>query len=123
MSELMALVLSNLEKVGIGVLLFLGAYVANMGLGAWKSIRIDGATFDWSKIRQSISKFVVLILSIALLSVVVSIIPAYATYVGIEIDADTMSMIDSLVIIGSFLYATVKYAKDAISKLSAIFNQ
>ena len=120
---MLQIILMNLEKVGIGICLFLGAYLSNMGLGAWKSIKIDGLTFDWSKIRQSISKFVVLILSIALLSIVVSTIPAYATYVGIEIDADTMSTIDSLVIIGSFLYATVKYAKDAISKLSAIFNQ
>ena len=123
MQEILFLVLDNLEKVGIGICLFLGAYLSNIGLGTWKSIKIDGATFDWSKIRKSISKFAVLILSIALLSVVVSIIPAYSTYVGIEIDADTMSTIDSLVIIGSFLYATVKYAKDAISKLSAIFNQ
>lgn len=123
MQEILFLVLDNLEKVGIGICLFLGAYLSNVGLGAWKSIKIDGATFDWSKIRQSISKFVILILSIALLNVVVSIIPAYATYIGIEINSDTMSTIDSLVIISSFLYATVKYAKDAISKLSVIFNQ
>lgn len=123
MTDIMMLVLDNLEKIGIGVFLFLCAYLANMGLGAWKNVKIGGSVFDWTLIKQSIVKFIVLILSIALLSIVVSVIPAYATYVGIEIDADTMSTIDSLVIIGSFLYATVKYAKDAISKLSAIFNQ
>ena len=123
MNDILALVLLNLEKVGIGVALFMGAYLANMGLGTWKNVKIEGYDFDWKLILQSVVKFVVLILSLGLLSVVVSVIPAYATYVGIEISTEVMETIDSLVIISSFLYATVKYAKDAISKLSAIFNQ
>ena len=123
MNDILALVLLNLEKVGIGVALFMGAYLANMGLGTWKNVKIEGYDFDWKLIFQSVIKFVVLILSLGLLSVVVSVIPAYATYVGIEISTEVMETIDSLVIISSFLYATVKYAKDAISKLSAIFNQ
>lgn len=93
-----------------------------MGLGAWKNIKIEGDIFDWSLIVSSIFKFVVLIVSIALLSIVVSIIPVYATYVGITIEAETLSAIDSLVIIGSFLYATIKYIKDAIDKLKTILG-
>ena len=41
MNELLFIILGNLEKVGIGLLMFIGAYLANMGLGAWKSIKID----------------------------------------------------------------------------------
>ena len=123
MNDIIALVVMNLEKVGIGAALFLGAYLANIGLGTWKNVKIEGYDFDWKLIFQSVVKFVVLILSLGLLSVVVSVIPAYATYVGIEISTEVMETIDSLVIISSFLYATVKYAKDAISKISAIFNQ
>lgn len=116
------IILMNLEKVGIGAVLFLGAYLANIGLGVWKNVKIDGSTFDWALIKQSIVKFIVLILSITLLSIVVSIIPAYATYIGIEIGAETMETIDSLVVVGAFLTATIRYVTDAVSKLKTILG-
>ena len=122
MNEMFALVLTNLEKVGLGIALFCGAYVANMGLGAWKSVKIESSNFDWKLIGQSLIKFIVLIFSLGLLSVVVSIIPAYATYIGIEIGAETMDTIDSLVIIGAFLTATVKYVSDGVAKVKDILG-
>ena len=122
MNEMFALVLTNLEKVGLGIALFCGAYVANMGLGAWKSVKIESSNFDWKLIGQSAAKFVVLGLSLALLSIVVSIIPSYATYIGIDIAPETMERIDSLVIIGAFLTATIKYVTDSISKVKTILG-
>lgn len=122
MTDIMMLVLDNLEKIGIGVFLFLCAYLANMGLGAWKNVKIGGSAFDWSLIKQSIIKFIVLILSIALLSIIVSVIPAYATYIGIEIGAETMETIDSLVIVGAFLTATVRYIGDGVTKVKEILS-
>lgn len=122
MNEMLTLALINLEKVGLGILLFCGAYLANMGLGAWKSVKIEGCDFDWKLIFQSVVKFVVLVLSLGLLSVVASVIPAYATYIGIEIGAETMETIDSLVVVGAFLTATIRYITDAISKLKTILG-
>lgn len=122
MNELITLILTNLEKVGIGIALFMGAYLSNMGLGAWKNVKIDGSQFDWNLIGQSLVKFLVLILSLGLLSVVTSILPAYATYIGIEISAETMETIDGLVIIGAFMTATIKYVGEAISKLKTILG-
>ena len=119
---MMDIIIMNLEKIGFGMLMFLGAYLANMGLGAWKNVKIDGSAFDWTLIKQSIIKFIVLILSIALLSIVVSVIPVYATYVGIEISQEVLETIDALVIIGAFLTATLRYTGDAISKLKAILG-
>lgn len=120
MVDVWSLVLVNLEKVGIGAALFLGAYLANMGLGAWKNVKVDGGSFDWKLIGQSILKFFVLIASIGVLSVVVSIVPAYATYIGVEIGAETMETIDSLVIVGAFLTATVRYIGDGVTKVKDI---
>lgn len=122
MNNLITLILSNLEKVGIGIALFMGAYLANIGLGAWKNVKIDGTQFDWKLIGQSVVKFLVLILSLGLLSVVTSILPAYATYIGIEIGAETMETIDSLVVVGAFMTATLRYVTDAVSKLKAILG-
>lgn len=119
---LVNLVLMNLEKVGIGIALFLGAYLSNMGLGMWKNIKIDGAAFDKKLIAQSAVKFVVLGGSIALLSVVVGLIPEYVSFIGLEIAPETLETIDSLVIVGSFLTATIRYIGDGISKLKNILG-
>lgn len=122
MDNLITLILTNLEKVGIGIALFMGAYLSNMGLGAWKNVKIDGSQFDWNLIKQSAVKFIVVGVSLTLLTMVVSVLPAYATYVGIEIGEETMQTIDSLVIVGAFLSASVKYITDSISKVKTIFD-
>ena len=122
MNEIFNIVLLNLEKVGIGVVLFLGAYLANILLGAWSNVKIEGYDFDWKLIGNSLIKFIVVGMGIGFLSVVISVIPAYATYIGIEIGAETMETIDGFVVIGSFLTATIRYAADAIGKLKNILG-
>lgn len=122
MNEIVMLVVGNLEKVGLGVALFLCAYVANMGLGAWRNVKIEGWSFEWKMIAQSAVKFAVVALSLGVLSMVISVLPAYATYVGIQIEPEAMNTIDSLVIIGSFFTATLRYVGDAIEKLKEILK-
>ena len=122
MNALISIVIANLEKVGIGDLLFLGAYVSNICLGAWRSVKIEGYDFDWKLIGQSLVKFAVLGLGIGLLSIVVSILPVYMTYVGIVIEDETMAVLDSIVIITAFVMACAKYVKDAYGKLKEILG-
>ena len=112
----------NLEKVGIGVLLFLMAYISNMALGAWRSVKIDGYVFDKKLILQSIVKFFVLGVGIALLAIVASLIPSYMIYTGVTIEEATVETIDNIIIIGAFLTATVRYWIDGISKLKEILG-
>ena len=122
MSEIFQIVIENLEKVGIGALLFLGAYISNVCLGAWRSVKLEGYDFDWKLIGQSLVKFAVLGVGIGLLSIVVSILPVYMTYVGVVIEDETMAVLDSIVIITAFVVACVKYVKDAYSKLKEILG-
>lgn len=117
MNALMSIVIANLEKVGIGVLLFLGAYLSNICLGVWRNVKIEGYDFDWKLIAQSAVKFIVLGVGIGLMSIVVSVLPVYMTYVGIVIEDETMNVLDSIVIITAFVMACGRYVKDAYSKL------
>src|SRR5574344_1294418 len=107
MSNLVMIVVDNLEKVGIG---------------AWRSVKIEGYDFDWKLIGQSLVKFAVLGLGISLLSIVVSILPVYMTYVGIGIEDETVAVLDSIVIITAFVVACAKYIKDAYGKLKEILG-
>ena len=118
----LSLIIDNLEKVGAGALLFLGSYLSNMCLGAWRSVKVEGYDFDWKLIFQSVTKYIVLGVGISLMSIVVSILPQYMIYVGVEIGDDTMQVLDSVVIIAAFMTASVKYLKDAYSKLKDILN-
>ena len=122
MNALIPIVIANLEKVGIGALLFLGAYMSNICLGAWRSVKIEGYDFDWKLIGQSFVKFAVLGLGIGLLSIVVSILPVYMTYVGVVIEDETMAVLDSIVIITAFVVACARYIKDAYVKLKEILG-
>ena len=122
MTEIFQIVIENLEKVSIGALLFLGAYMSNVCLGAWRSVKIEGYDFDWKLIGQSLVKFAVLGLGIGLLSIVVSILPVYMTYVGVVIEDETMAVLDSVVIITAFVVACGRYVKDAYSKLKEILG-
>lgn len=120
--NIMTIIVDNLEKVGIGVVLFLGAYLSNICLGAWRSVKIEGYDFDWKLVGQSLIKFIVLGVGIGLLSIVVSILPEYMTYIGIDIADETMQVLDSIVIITAFVMAACKYVQDAYSKLKDILN-
>lgn len=117
MQEIIDVICVNLNQVGIGALLFLCAYASNMMLGAWKNVKIDGSTFDWSKILQSCVKFIVLGLGIAILSMVVAIMPVYIEYIGIEVAPETLESIDAIVIVGAFLTAAIKYVMDSLNKI------
>ena len=120
--DIMTIVVDNLEKVGIGVVLFLGAYLSNVCLGAWRNVKIEGYDFDWKLIAQSAVKFIVLGVGIGLMSIVVSVLPVYMTYVGIVIEDETMAVLDSIVIITAFVVACAKYVKDAYGKLKEILG-
>ena len=120
--DIMTIVATNLEKVGIGVLLFLGAYLSNICLGVWRNVKIEGYDFDWKLIAQSVVKFVVLGVGIGLMSIVVSVLPMYMTYVGIVIEDETMNVLDSIVIITAFVVACGRYVKDAYGKLKEILG-
>lgn len=122
MNALMTIVIANLEKVGIGVLLFLGAYLSNICLGVWRNVKIEGYDFDWKLIAQSAVKFIVLGVGIGLMSIVVSVLPMYMTYVGIVIEDETMAVLDSIVIITAFVMACGRYIKDAYGKLKEILG-
>ena len=52
--DIVNIVIGNLEKVGFGALLFLGAYLANVCLGAWRNVKIEGYDFDWKLLAKAL---------------------------------------------------------------------
>lgn len=121
MNEIFQLIFTNLEKVGIGACMFLCAYITNILLGIWTNVKIEGYSFDWNLIKQSIIKFIIVTIGIILLTCMVTIIPICAGYLGIIIEESTLNEFSTVVIIGPFMTAAINYGKDALAKFKAIF--
>lgn len=124
MENVIALVLSNLVKLGAGALIFLVAYLSNMGLGAWKNVSLDAGKFDWKLIFNSLIKYLVLVISTSGLCIVVTVTPAYIMYVGLNSESEYIdianNVISNAVIIGTFITGIYIYAKDGFDKLKAL---
>ena len=65
---------------------------------------------------------IVLGICIGLLTIVITIVPSFATCIGIDIGEEALTAFDSLVIVGAFLTATIHYLTDAINKIKDIFK-
>lgn len=122
MENILMLIGDNLIKAGIGAGMFLIVYLSNMGLGAWRSIKINGYNFDWKLIGSSILKYLVLTLSVTGICVGITMIPVYAVYVGMTIPDEFIEAVSTVVIFGAFLTGTCMYAKDGIDKIKELMG-
>lgn len=122
MENIFLIILQDLEKVGIGVCVFLMCYIANILLGSYKNVRIEGYEFDWHLIVNSIIKFIIIGFGITFVTTACTIIPIYSSYIGIEIEESTLNTINSTIVIGSFSTAAIKYLAEAISKIKNILG-
>lgn len=122
MGELMQTVLTNLTDVGIGVLLFVMAYVSNMALGLYYNIKVLNQPFDKSKLIDSALKIVAFGIGTGLLCVCVTTIPAFATHVGFVIPEEYSTVFQDLAILSVFIISSCKYLLEAYGKFSKILK-
>lgn len=122
MNDLVQIIISNLQDVGIGVLLFIVAYVSNMALSLYYNIKVLNETFDKVKLINSALKIAAFAIGTALLCIGVTTIPAFATHVGFEIPAEYSDVFQDLAILSVFLISGCKYLVEAYQKLIKIFK-
>ena len=122
MNELMQTVLTNLTDVGVGVLLFVMAYVSNMALGLYYNIKVLNQPFDKSKLIDSVLKIVAFGIGTGLLCVCVTTIPAFATHVGFVIPEEYSTVFQDLAILAVFITSALKYVIEAYGKFSKILK-
>ena len=122
MNGLIETVLTNLTDVGIGVLLFVMAYVSNMALGLYYNIKVLNQPFDKNKLIDSAIKIAAFGIGTGLLCVCVTTIPAFATHVGFVIPEEYSTVFQDLAILSVFIISSCKYLLEAYSKFSAILK-
>lgn len=123
MNELMKLVVTNLENVYIGMLLFVLSYVSNILISMFYNVKIIGVEIDKEKFLTGLLKMVTFSVGIGILCMVVTSLPIFANHVGFVLPDEYVKVFDNIVIIGAFLIASCKYVAEAIQKLNSILNK
>lgn len=122
MNELLQTVLNNLTDVGIGILLFIMAYVSNMALSLYYNVKILQQPFDRTKLMDSALKVAAFGIGTGLLCVCITTIPAFATHVGFTIPEEYSAVFQDLAILSVFIISSCKYLLEAYAKFNAILK-
>ncbi len=114
------IVLENLINVGIGMLLFVGAYASNMAFSLWYNIKMLNQEFEKEKLINSGIKIATFGIGTTLLVMVVTTLPLFADKVGFAIPAEYEEIFSNLVVVAVFLTAACKYALEAYNKMKLV---
>ena len=119
---MLATILDNLKLVGIAMAIFACSVAANTLLGLYNNIRILLQPFDKKRLIDTALKTGVLVISIPLLVCVITTMPEFCNYVGLEISAEYVDIFSDLTIISAAIIPSWRYVKDAYAKLCNILN-
>lgn len=116
-------VLNNLSHVGIGLVIFILAYVSNMSFSLYYNIKVLGEAFDYHKLINSGLKLVSFCIGVACLTTVITALPLFADFVGYAIPEEYTDVFSAVVIIAVPLYSSCKYAFEAFGKMKSILTK
>ena len=116
-------VLENLSHVGIGLIIFILAYVSNMSFSLYYNIKVLGERFDYHKLINSGLKLISFCIGVACLTTVITALPLFADFVGYTIPEEYTEVFSAVVIIAVPLYSSCKYAFEAFGKMKSILTK
>lgn len=120
MNELWTIILQNLTYTGIGMALFICAYVSNMAFSIWYNTQNCNEEFDWKRFFKSLLKIVYFGIGTILLCIGVTTVPIFCDYIGLTLPEEYIDVFEKLAIVAVFVYASCKYLTEAFTKFKAI---
>lgn len=121
--NILAEIVVNLQKVGIGLGIFILMYISNMGASIYYNIKILGDKFSSQKLIDSGIKVASLAVAIIAFCLSVTLVIPWINYVGLPIPEEFSDVLNMVAMCGVALTGIVKYGKEAFSKISKILNQ
>lgn len=121
--NILAEIVVNLQKVGIGLGIFILMYISNMGASIYYNIKILGDKFSSQKLIDSGIKVASLAVAIIAFCLSVTLVIPWVNYVGLPIPEEFSDVLNMVAMCGVALTGIVKYGKEAFSKISKILNQ
>ena len=121
--NILAEIVVNLQKVGIGLGIFILMYISNMGASIYYNIKILGDKFSSQKLIDSVIKVASLAVAIIAFCLSVTLVIPWINYVGLPIPEEFSDVLNMVAMCGVALTGIVKYGKEAFTKISKILNQ
>ena len=121
--NILAQIVDNLQKVGVGLGIFVLMYISNMGASIYYNIKILGDKFSSQKLIDSGIKIAALAVAIIAFCLSVTLVIPWVNYVGLPIPEEFSDVLNMVAMCGVALTGIVKYGKEAFSKISKILNQ
>ena len=122
MNEVLIAIEKNLMDISFGMLLFALAYISNMCLSIYYNVKVLGEVFNKDLIKNSVLKILAFVLGVALLVVVVTTLPMFASHVGFDLPKDFVEVFNAVAIISVPLYASCRYALKSFDKMQKVLN-
>lgn len=122
MAEICSLMLENLTNAGIGILIFLLGYIANVSFSLYYNIKVLGQSFNKEQMWNSFLRIVTFAVGICCLVVVITALPLFANYMGLPLPDEFVNNLTMVAIIGFPLYLASKYALMAFEKMKKILE-
>lgn len=120
--NILAEIVVNLQKVGIGLGIFILMYISNMGASIYYNIKILGDKFSSQKLIDSGIKIASLAVAIIAFCLSVTLVIPWVNYVGLPIPEEFSDVLNMVAMCGVALTGIVKYGKEAFTKISKILN-
>ena len=120
--DILSEIVVNLQKVGIGLGIFILMYISNMGASIYYNIKILGDKFSSQKLIDSAIKVASLAVAIIAFCLSVTLVIPWVNYVGLPIPEEFSDVLNMVAMCGVALTGIVKYGKEAFSKISKILN-
>lgn len=114
--------ISNLELMGILVIMLAGTTIANILFGLYENIEIKNEAFNWGKLLHGLKKFGVLAVGSACLMTVFALLPGVLSLWQIEVDPQIIEGISAGVIVLVYVVAIAMQGADAVLKLKDILK-
>lgn len=121
--NILAQIVDNLQKVGVGLGIFVLMYISNMGASIYYNIKILGDKFSSQKLIDSGIKIAALAVAIIAFCLSVTLVIPWVNYVGLPIPEEFSDVLNMVAMCGVALTGIVKYGKEAFTKISKILNQ
>ena len=121
--DILAEIVVNLQKVGIGLGIFILMYISNMGASIYYNIKILGDKFSSQKLIDSGIKVASLAVAIIAFCLSVTLVIPWVNYVGLPIPEEFSDVLNMVAMCGVALTGIIKYGKEAFTKISKILNQ
>lgn len=122
MDILIGMVLDNLKNIGFAVSLLAVFMLSNMAFSLWYNIKIVKEKFQIKKLIEGLFKIISFSIGLALLTIGITLIPTYITYIGIEIKQEVLDLTNISVIVYMFIDTIVFYEKQASETLKKILK-